>query len=206
MQNIYVLGSSRNATWIEGKDTNVIYPIEYANEVPKDSTPTPDLLVFTGGEDLQPEVYNKKYDFITGNKIRDEWEITWFHWAVKNKVPMFGICRGMQLFNAMSGGELIPHVENHYGTHAVFAPSFNPKEFHVNSIHHQMCIPAKGAVRVAWAKHLAHRGAKEPEALWFPEIRAFGVQWHPELMPVTSFATSFVHSKLKEYFGSMERR
>lgn len=201
MKNVYVLGSSGNATWLEGRDTNVIIPLEYLNEVPKDSTPTPDLLIFTGGEDLQPSLYGKHYPGIYGNKRRDEWEVSWFHWAVKNKVPMFGICRGMQLFTAMTGGELIPDVNAHYGTHTVFAPGNNPPEFHVNSIHHQMCVPPASAVKLAWAKNLAFRGPKEIEALWFPEIKAFGVQWHPEMMPVTSFATAFVYSKLKEYFG-----
>lgn len=201
MKNVYVLGGRGNATWLETMGVRGISTIEHLDRVPGENTTLPDLLVFTGGEDLQPSLYNKRYDFISGNKNRDEWEVAWFQWAVKNKVPMFGICRGMQLFTAMTGGELIPHVENHYSNHRVFAPGNDPGEFYVNSIHHQMCMPTTAAVKLAWAKNLAFRGPKEIEALWFPEIRAFGVQWHPEMMPVTSFATSFVYSKLREYFG-----
>ena len=198
MKTVRVLGSRSNAAWLHSLYDEIV-PIEYGHQLPDGKTPLCDLLLFTGGQDLQPSMYKKNYPEIYGSSVRDKWETEWFNWAVANKVPMFGICRGMQLFTALAGGELIPHVEGHYGRHEVYTPHYSPNSFTVNSIHHQMCVPPLGTIKLAWAKNIAFRGPAEPEALWFPKIKALGVQWHPEMMPTNSEATQFVHHKIKEY-------
>lgn len=200
MKTVYVLGGASNARWLH-PFYEEITAVEYGHQLPTANTPLCDLLLFTGGQDLRPVMYNKNYPFITGSTIRDEWESAWYFWAVKNKVPMFGICRGMQLFTAMTGGTLIPDVDGHYGSHAVTTIGAELNQFQVNSIHHQMCVPNKGAKLLAWAENIAFKGKGrvEPEALWFPHVRALGVQWHPEMMPTNSAATEFVYSQIKEH-------
>src|SRR3990172_3266654 len=185
MKTIYVLGSRSSALWLEH-----LYPdicsIGYGESPPKVPV-KPDLILFTGGQDISPSLYGKVYPEIHFTPQRDAWEKNWFNWAVTNKVPMFGICRGMQLFTALTGGELVPDVNNHYQNHSVYTNALGGPfhEFRVNSIHHQMCIPSEGIKLLAWARHQAFQDGIEPEALWFPSVKALGVQWHPEMMPVT---------------------
>src|SRR3990167_7491962 len=82
-----------------------------------------DLIVFTGGEDINPALYNEKPDGTSWwDDERDRDEINWFNYAKNNRVPMVGICRGLQFLNVMSGGKLIQNLssEEHYC----------PKEWH----------------------------------------------------------------------------
>src|SRR6478609_9122442 len=76
-----------------------------------------DLVVFLGGEDIDPALYNepvhRKTDF---NSKRDEREVAVFKTCIENDIPMFGICRGMQFIHAMSGGKLYQNVEGHGGS------------------------------------------------------------------------------------------
>ena len=207
MKTVYVLGSSYNASFLSSTFGRVL-------EVSSGHFPTkvmgiPDLLLFAGGIDLCPETYGKKYPQIHGSFARDKWESSWFHWAVEHEVPMFGICRGMQLFTALTGGKLIPHVKGHIGTHNVFVRDdawTGPNEFNVNSLHHQMCVPPPESKILAWAEGVAFdlENTTEPEALWFPEVRALGVQWHPEMIsngPAFAPAKTFVAHIMREYLN-----
>lgn len=196
MKRVHVLGGSRNANFLESLFDEISSDWGYSNSFPDEKTPRPDLLLFTGGQDLCPSIYKKDYPFITGDEKRDEWEHNWFIWAVRNKVPMFGICRGMQLFTALTGGKLIPDVGHHYGHHDVFTNVGN--KFNVNSIHHQMCVPSPSTKMLAWAENRAFEGVPEPEALWFPKVKALGVQWHPEMMGQNTEATKFVLDHIQE--------
>jgi gamma-glutamyl-gamma-aminobutyrate hydrolase PuuD len=118
---------------------------------PQKETPIPDMILFTGGEDISPAMYGEDHQghhyeevsTITPGYIahRDRWEEAWYHWAWRHNVRMFGTCRGMQFFTVMNGGKLIQHVENHYKAHLVFTKKGEGGVFRVNSIHHQMCVP-----------------------------------------------------------------
>lgn len=195
---VYVLGNKHNANFLA---TDLVTSLGIT-DIPKTRAkyPLPDLLLFTGGQDISPALYGRDYPFIHATKLRDHWEVSWFNWAIKNNVPMFGICRGMQLFTALTGGELIPHVENHVSSHKVFTPLFGGNTFTVNSIHHQMCVPNTDVEVLAFASNVAFNdNTKEPEALWFPKINALGVQWHPEMMSNDSTAGLFVQKIIDKY-------
>lgn len=193
MKTVYVLGGRHNADWLQP-----IYPRIVSlgiTDLPWEEYPLPELLLFTGGQDINPALYGEKHDYISFSPQRDNWEVAWYAWAEKNEVPMFGICRGMQLLTAMTGGKLIPHVNNHSSNgHLVACSKKLSSEtiFRVNSLHHQMCVPAPSVQMLAWAKGVAFKDKLEPEALYFPEIRSLGVQWHPEMMPNSSKATEHV--------------
>lgn len=183
--------------------------------LPKDRADLPSLLLFTGGEDLSPALYGAvappRQNFLSR---RCQWELAWYTWALRNKVPMFGTCRGIQFFTAMTGGTLIQHVDNHIGGHPVTLAQ-EKKDMIVNSIHHQMCIPNPvESALLAYARrviperqwpaplpsHLEQDGIfLEPEALFFPEARALGVQWHPEGMSEKSDAHNWVLERIEEY-------
>lgn len=165
---------------------------------------TPALILFTGGQDINPGLYKEKYKHIFFNQLRDDWEEEWFNFAVKHKVPMLGTCRGMQMFTILTGGKLLRHVDHHTEDHEIYTPEL----LMVNSLHHQMCLPYPGTYKLlAWAHkqatqfdpphHLSRlplydKTPVEPEALYFPEVKALGFQWHPEMMPLDSPAHKFV--------------
>jgi gamma-glutamyl-gamma-aminobutyrate hydrolase PuuD len=66
----------------------------------------PDGLLLTGGNSLL------KYG---GDAVdRDTTETFLLQWSIDNKVPVLGVCRGMQLIQDYFGDELHP-VENHVG-------------------------------------------------------------------------------------------
>lgn len=179
--------------------------------IPGERTPVPRMILFCGGQDISPTMYGERYEgpFYQENDYyiwergyiapRDIWEKHWFEWAVRKGVPMFGTCRGMQFFTVMTGGKLIQHVDNHFGNHKVY--THRKEQFKVNSIHHQMCVPKDGEhILLAWSSQIA--GPKfevEPEALFFPKVKALGVQWHPEGLGRHSDANRWVMKHLEEY-------
>ena len=38
----------------------------------------------------------------------------------------------------------------------------------------------------------------EPEFVYFPTVKGFAIQWHPEMMPKAAPATQFVLEQIKE--------
>ena len=88
------------------------------------------------------------------------------------RLPVMGVCRGMQTLHQASGGKLV-RVANHVGsTHTVLVGS-NPTE--INSWH------AFGIETLApdW-QALATAGDGTLEAMQHIDLPWFGVMWHPE--------------------------
>lgn len=104
------------------------------------------LVQFTGGADVSPEFYGqKKHPFTHCNKVRDQRERIIFNIALKNKIPMAGVCRGGQFLHVMNGGILWQHVDKHaeYGSHKVVDMETG-ESFRASSTHHQqMMQPSK---------------------------------------------------------------
>lgn len=151
-----------------------------------------DLVVFLGGEDVHPSYYGEKE--MAGcyyNIERDKREALVFDEAVKWDVPMFGICRGMQLLHALTGSKLYHDVDNHTRSHLI-TDLETGERFTASSMHHQMCIEDGKQIPVALSYGISklYRGPgitlfddrkRELEAAFYPEVRAFGVQGHPEV-------------------------
>ncbi len=76
-----------------------------------------DGLVFTGGGDIHPIHYNgEDHPTIYGvDDDRDSFEITLAKLALMRKIPILGICRGMQVLAVATGATLIQHVPDVYG-------------------------------------------------------------------------------------------
>jgi putative glutamine amidotransferase len=77
-----------------------------------------DGLVLTGGLDVQPELYGAPRHPLTdpARPDRDAWELALFHGARERGLPVFGICRGLQLINVALGGTLHQHLPEALGT------------------------------------------------------------------------------------------
>jgi putative glutamine amidotransferase len=74
-----------------------------------------DALFMTGGEDVHPRFYNKaeyveQYSLSDFDEKRDEFEIALLAQWQTSKIPLLGVCRGLQLVNVFLGGTLIPDL------------------------------------------------------------------------------------------------
>ncbi len=157
------------------------------------------LILFTGGEDVNPAFYgHTSPERLCGyNSKRDIEEKKVFDLALANNIPMTGICRGAQFLNAMSGGTMMHHITNHGGKNHYITTKSNT-EMHVTSTHHQMCVVSDDGFVVGYAKNNmseVYCGDKdlridyvgpEVEAIYYPKTKVFAVQYHPEYMPVDS--------------------
>src|SRR5690606_38625337 len=81
-----------------------------------------DGLVVAGGPDVEPVHYGAEPDPRTGPpaRARDAWELALIRAALDLRIPLLGICRGMQLLNVALGGTLVQHIDGHAGAPGVF--------------------------------------------------------------------------------------
>ena len=181
-RKIYVVGHMRGyASWMQGELTPDV------DEA--------DLIVFTGGEDINPAIYGKeKHKSTWFNSQRDTYEIEHFGYAVEKGKPMIGICRGAQLLCALAGGILVQdqrHPWNHEITTA------DGSTIITTSTHHQRQYPWGGKKPrfelLAWAKpglspysfgeddeDDMKDDKPEAEIVLYPEVKALAIQGHPE--------------------------
>ena len=177
----------------------VVLPIEMSEADADRIVDTCDGFLFTGGQDVTPELYGT--EDITGTIIpspeRDKLETLLLTKALQADKPILGICRGLQFINAFLGGTLwqdlpsqhpsgIVHRQGKpYGvpTHKVslrgdLQTLLGKDTLEVNTLHHQ-AIKDLGKNLVPMAK--------SPDGL-IEAVKMEGkrficaVQWHPEYM------------------------
>ena len=94
----------------------------------------PNLIVLTGGNDL----IQKKLKFQKNTSIkRDNFEKGLIRFAIKEKITLIGVCRGMQILNNFFKGKITP-ITNHVNkNHKLFFSNDYKKYFNneVNSFH-----------------------------------------------------------------------
>jgi putative glutamine amidotransferase len=159
-----------------------------------------DGIVFTGGSDIDPEVYGQAAHPETAGlyRHRDDSELALMRAALERALPMLAICRGMQLLNVVRGGDLHQHLGDvlpdaaiHRGTPGRFAEhtvrveqgttlaSLIGSETSTHSFHHQAPNRIGAGLRVS---AVADDGSVE--AIEDPNMRfTVGVLWHPEESP-----------------------
>lgn len=172
--------------------------------------PTPKFFIFWGGEDICPYIYNEIPTDTHAKKIslRDMFETEIFNYAIKNNIPMLGICRGAQLLCALSGGKLWQHVTNHGEYHPII--THDKKVFTVPSTHHQMMRPTPEMKLLAVSQDIrsptkwndqGKNKSTEPEAeiVFIPKTKALCIQSHPEYTDVHSKLSKLTVKLVKEY-------
>lgn len=159
-----------------------------------------DGVVIAGGGDIDPAIYGAPAHPMTDVNApdRDVWELAIAEAALKLRVPLLGICRGMQMLNVACGGTLHQHIpdlvghhhhsgdDKGFGRHRVRVTagttvlSILPdggEYFEVPTHHHQAADRVgDGLIAVAWADD----GVIEAVESVSPDDFAVGVQWHPE--------------------------
>jgi putative glutamine amidotransferase len=151
------------------------------------------LVIFTGGHDVDPALYGEKVGSKTGppNRERDSYEAKCFARAKELGIPMVGICRGSQFLCVMAGGKLCQDVANHQSGHTI--RTHDGQVIECNSVHHQMQLPPAGARILATCEPRLSthywdgedRDMEVPgevEVVHYPGARALGIQFHPEYL------------------------
>lgn len=185
---------------LEAGGLPMILPLTQQKERLEQIVDCVDGVLFTGGQDIQPERYGQPIGTECGEICwrRDamEWEL--LRLCRVRRKPVYGICRGIQLFNAALGGTLYQHlpeelpseIEHHMSppydraAHAVTVDAdsllhriVGQKKMQVNSYHHQGIRELSPVLTAcAWAPDGLIEAVEDRSQPFF-----LATQWHPEL-------------------------
>lgn len=185
---VYVVGGGQDGHFID-------------NSIPTKNFDDADIVLFRGGEDINPALYGQKNNSYCGhwNSKRDNFEIEMFRNAERAGKMIIGTCRGGQLATALLGGKLIQHIR-HFGDHN--CKTIEGEIYMMNSLHHQMMYPYNlnpdEYTVYSWTEQISpvHYGEndeqiefpvhsldenglfKEPEIIIYPKARCIAIQGH----------------------------
>jgi putative glutamine amidotransferase len=169
-----------------------------------------DGLLFSGGSDLDPELYDQDPHEETFGVVpdRDRAELVLLEAALARELPVLAVCRGSQVLNVARGGDLVQHLpdvigdEKHKHTPGMFSDhdvTLEPgtqlakllgERTAVKSHHHQGFGRVGEGLRVA-----AYAEDGTIEAVEDPAHRfALGVLWHPEAGEDQKLFEELVHA------------
>ena len=203
--------------WLVGIDPTVQCSVLSYSRENEDEIDACEGLFLTGGGDVHPKFYGRA-DAMTSvddsDEQRDEFEFNVIRRALKKKLPVLGVCRGLQSMNVFLGGSLFIDVEQagfqkHAGETAnerrhivsivpqtLIAEALGTLSGEVNSYHHQAADrPGEGLI----VSSRSPDGVAESIEWSSKEDKPFllAVQWHPERMTET---TSPFSQKIGEAF------
>lgn len=175
MSLVYVIGNDAGVSnlfkYYKHDVVNINNPIVIGEDLPD-----PDLVVFTGGSDVWPQLYGEKNTHSSVSIKRDIEELVWFHRFRHSK--KVGICRGGQFLNVCNGGKMLQDIPDHAiaGEHTILDDNMHPTVFYGTSTHHQ-AMQGHGAL-------VSGRSEKKTgsvqEVLWYGDTQSLCFQPHPE--------------------------
>ena len=193
----------------------VMFPLTSDADDLQQLVATVDGILFTGGQDVTPELYGQQPldDSVVCCRERDEMERLVLEFALKGHKSILGICRGIQFLNVALGGTLyqdlptqhLSETEHHQSApydipiHKVKVLEGTPlrhllgvETLSVNSLHHQAIrVLAPGLTVMAESEDGLIEGICKPDEKFF-----WAVQWHPEF----AYASDEAERKIFEAF------
>lgn len=165
-----------------------------------------DALLLSGGADVDPALFGEEPVAGLGrvSRQRDDYEIALFRAAERRRIPVLGICRGLQVINVARGGTLWQDMASQLGeqfachdqttpteigAHKVLvepgskvAALLESKQLNTNTHHHQAVKSVGDGLTVS-----AVAADGTIEALEDPSANIVAVQFHPERMPAMQY-------------------
>jgi putative glutamine amidotransferase len=161
-----------------------------------------DGILFAGGEDVDPGFYDEgvRYGSVQTSRDRDDFEFALLDEVLHLRLPILGICRGIQMINVRFGGTLYQDLKDDTATQREHKqPDDRAEPTHtvtvtdpesrvasvvqgscrVNSLHHQAVKRLGRGLKVTARSEDGLVEAVEA-ADEYPFLMA--VQWHPEEM------------------------
>lgn len=159
-----------------------------------------DALIISGGVDVSPYLYgeNPLKEVTYFSVERDNFEIALVKGAIERNIPVFGICRGIQIINVALGGTLYQDIASQTGSQF----GHNPMGMPVDRLYHKITVEENTALRKLFKdksfliNSFHHQAIKElgkdiivsafsddgiVEAIEMANNKyVYGVQWHPE--------------------------
>lgn len=174
-----------------------------------------DVLLLPGGGDITPAFFGEKNT--ASKNIDTELDILQIQATelfIKQRKPILGICKGMQLINVVLGGTMVQHLptaaqhqytsEDQYhlvcNTPGTLAHTLYGNSCIVNSAHHQ------GVGTLGKDLHIMQTaGDGVIEGIYHRTLPIIGVQWHPERIDTKKTATdgSLLFLFFQEYFSGI---
>lgn len=165
-----------------------------------------DGVFLPGGADIDPTSYgaDRHPSCDRSDPARDRVELELVRWAMKDRKPVLGVCRGLQIINLAAGGTLIQDLDalrpdsikhdyfpfrdgyaRDHLAHPVRVAAgtrlsrlMGAAEIQVNSMHHQAIERLGGGlVASAFAPDGVIEGVETRDDYFL-----VGVQWHPEVL------------------------
>lgn len=168
------------------------YILSY-NDKLEEVAPLLDGLILCGGRDLHPMHYGEEVNGskVPPNNFRFEFNKKLME-LIPRKLPVFGICWGMQFLNVYAGGSLIQHIGDHqFHANKLRVINYEPGSWLHNvtkgrttevCLHHQAIKEVGKNFRVTgWDDHSHLPHAFEHTV---PGEFRVGVQFHPEIVHV----------------------
>ena len=183
-----------------GADVRIL---DYTRDAPADVVAGVGGILLPGGNDVLPSIYGEAAHrtFAAAEPGRDEYELELTRRAIEADVPLFAICRGVQVLNVARGGTLVQDIPDQLQdalNHTLKEPPFaiahdiwitpgtlldrlmrerlEGDTCPVNSRHHQAVkTPGEGLVVTATAPDGVIEAVEDPSRRF-----CLGVQWHPE--------------------------
>lgn len=159
-----------------------------------------DGVLLTGGGDIDPRSYGSTNEGLSRDIVpnADRAELALVSGAKRRRIPLLGICRGMQVTNVALGGTMHQHITTPDGPHHPEPKDYDAIKRHghevsieadsrlaqlygttrrrVNSYHHQSVDLVAPGMRVVARADDGMVEALEHDGSW----ACMGVQWHPE--------------------------
>ncbi len=159
----------------------------------------PQALILPGGGDLHPGFYGQTPLQPAEHDLElDRFQLAWARKALREHLPLLGICRGLQVMNVAAGGSLHQDLPEHAPERVLDDPALRAEAVHhlettpdselrkllgahpgVNSIHHQAIDRLAAPFQVVATAADGTAEAIERRRGGFQ----LGVQFHPEDMP-----------------------
>ena len=197
--------------------TPVLIPLLDELEVLRAAYELCDGILLPGGVDMDPASFGQAPHPRLGrvDPARDRVEVTLTRWAVEDRKPLLGLCRGLQVLNVALGGTLWQDIEaqcqgairhDYFPTlgfprdHLAHEVELQPDtrlgrlierdRIPVNSMHHQAIQSlASSLVAAAVAPDGLIEAAELPG-----DAFVLGVQWHPEVFEMSDSSTQRLFS------------
>jgi putative glutamine amidotransferase len=163
-----------------------------------------DGILIPGGVDMDPATYGEAPHEKLGNvdPARDRVELLLARWAIADRKPLLGLCRGLQVINVAAGGSLYQDLEAQYEG-AIRHDYFPTYGFTRDHLAHEVNLVPSSRLRTLIPRDsvpvnsMHHQGVRRLGAGLIPGAHAadglveavespngqflIGVQWHPEV-------------------------